>query len=178
MKTFLFLIPLLMINACKTQTGSVISSENTTMEQRNDNKTNCPEEGTCSVVVHKNKTLTVMDDGTGELYPHLEDGNNTVIEYTYLKEGPENTADGNYSESIHFEIPAGIENLNKKDSALSEVKLLYGKHCFCRGEAGYYPINDGKLTLEKSADGMIFDLKFTVGKTSQVISHIRETVKI
>lgn len=167
-----------MFNACKTQTGTVISSENTSMEQVENKVTGCPEEGTCSVVVNKNKHLVIKEDGTGAVYPEMVAGENMVVVYTYSKEGPEGTADGNYSETIHFEIPAGVENLSKEGAMLSEVNLLYGKQCFCRGEAGFYPINTGKLMVEKTNEALVFDLKFTVGKTSQVISHITETVKL
>lgn len=177
MKVFYFLIPLFMINACKTQTGTGISSENKTMEQIQNKKSDCPDEGTCSVVVHKNKKMTVKDDGTGMLYPDLEDGSSTVIEYIYLKEGPEGTADGNYSETIHFEIPAGTNNLSKENASLSDVNLLYGRHCFCR-DGGYFLITDGKLLVEKTAEGIMFDLKFNTGKPTQVISHITETAKL
>ncbi len=167
-----------MVNACKTQTGAVTSSENTTMQQMENKSTGCPEEGTCSVVVHKNKSLSIQKDDTGALYPQLVESTNTVVEYTYFKEGPPGTADGNYSETIHFEIPADTENFSKENASLSDVKLLYGKHCFCRGEAGYYPITDGKLLVEKSNQGIVFDLKFKVNKTSQVVTHISETVKL
>lgn len=166
-----------MVNACKTQTGAVTSSETTTMEQMENKPTGCPEEGTCSVVVYKNKSLSIQKDDTGALYPQLLDGNNIVVEYTYLKEGPEGTADGNYSETIHFEIPAATTTLTKENASLNDVKLLYGKHCFCRGEAGYYPITDGRLSVANYNQTLKFNLQFKVGKTSQVLSHIAETVK-
>lgn len=166
-----------MFNACKTQTGSVISSENTSMEQTKNKTSGCPDDGTCTVVLHKNKTLTVKDDGTGAFYPDLEDGNNTVVEYTYSKTVPEGIADADYSETIHFEIPEGVEKLSKENAALSDVGLLYGKHCFCR-DAGYFPVTNGKLLIEKTAEGIVFDLKFNMDKTSQVVSHITDTVKL
>lgn len=178
MKALFFLIPFFFINACKTQTGTVISSENTSMGQVENRATGCPEEGTCNVVIHKNKHLVVKEDGTGAMYPEMVAGENAVVVYTFSKEGPAGTADGNYSETIHFEIPAGVENLSKEDAMLAEVNLLYGKQCFCRGEAGFYPIRNGKLLVEKSSQGIVFDLKFKVEKTSQVISHITETVKL
>ncbi|MCG2419471.1 hypothetical protein K8089_10595 [Aequorivita sp. F47161] len=178
MKALYFLIPLFMVNACKTQTGNVISSENTNMEQVENSNSGCPEVGNCIVVLHKNKNLVVKEDGTGAMYPEMTAGKNIVVEYTYLKEGPEGTADGNYSETIHFEIPAATTNLRKENATLSDVNLLYGKHCFCKGEAGYYPITDGNLSVEKNNETITFDLKFKVGKTSQVVSHIVETVKL
>lgn len=178
MKALIFLIPLFVVNACKTQTGTVISSENTKMEQVENKVTGCPEEGACTVAVHKNKNLVIKEDGTGALYPEMVAGENMVVVYTYSKEGPEGTVDGNYSETIHFEIPATVENLSKENASLGDVKLLYGKQCFCRGEAGFYPITNGKLLVEITNQAVVFDLKFKVEKTSQVVSHISETVKL
>ncbi|MDP2688445.1 MAG: hypothetical protein Q8O62_14600 [Aequorivita sp.] len=177
MKALIFLIPLFVVNACKTQTGTVISSENTNMEQV-ENKVGCPEEGACTVAVHKNKNLVIKEDGTGALYPEMVAGENMVVVYTYSKEGPEGTVDGDYSETIHFEIPTTAENLSKENASLSDVKLLYGKQCFCRGEAGFYLITNGKLLVEKTDQALVFDLKFKVEKTSQVVSNITETVKL
>src|SRR5690606_29856738 len=158
-------------------TVKTISSENTSMEQV-EKTTGCPDEGTCTVVVHKNKKLAIKQDGIGSTYPEITDGENMVVEFTYLKKGPEGTADGDYSETIHFEIPANTENFTKVNTALSDVELLYGKHCFCKGEAGYYPITEGTLLLEKNEVGIVFNLNFKVNKTSQVISHISEMVKL
>ncbi len=178
MKALLFLIPLFFVNACKTQTGNVISSDNTSMGQVENKVTGCPEEGTCNVIVNKNKRLVIKEDGTGAMYPEILDGENMVVVYTYTKEGPQGTVDGNYSETIHFEIPANAENLSKENATLGDVNLLYGKQCFCRGEAGFYPIRKGKLMIEKTNNTLVIDLKFNVEKTSQVVSHITETVKL
>ena len=56
--------------------------------------------------------------------------------------------------------------------------MLYGKHCFCKGEAGYYPLTDGNLVVNRNSETITFNLQFNVGKTSQVVSHIVETVKL
>ncbi len=177
MKALYLLIPFFIVNACKTQTDTVTSSDNTTMEQTDKNSSGCPEEGTCTVIVYKNKTLIVKDDGTGASYPELAEGNNIVVEYTYHKAGPEGTADADYSETIHFEIPSNTNNLSKENASLRDVNLLYGRHCFCR-DGGYFPVTNGKLLVEKTAQGIMFDLKFNMGTTTQVISHIRETAKL
>ena len=176
MKAFYFLLPLLMINACKTQTGTGTTTENT-MEQISEKATGCPEAGNCNVQVHENMNLVVKEDGTGATYPEMVAGSNTVVVYTYLKKGPENTVDGDYSETIHFEIPKAMKNINKVNASLSDVKLLYGKHCYCKGEAGYYPITNGELSVSINNQTLAFNLNFEVGKTSQVISNISETVK-
>jgi hypothetical protein len=56
--------------------------------------------------------------------------------------------------------------------------MLYGKHCFCKGEAGYYPISNGELSVSTNDKTLTFNLNFKVEKTSQVISNISETVKL
>ena len=177
MRIFYLLIPILMFNACKTQTETVGTSQQTKMTQLKD-KTICPDEGTCSVIVYQNSTLTINEDTTGALYPQIEEGDNLVVEYTYLKEGPAGTADGSYSETIHFEIPSNVRSLRKENASLAEVGLLYGKHCFCPGEAGYYPITKGKLSVENTGESITFDVSFDQEKTSQKISRISETVSI
>ncbi len=177
MKAFIFLIPIFFVNACKTQTGTVISSENNTMEQ-SEKVVGCPEDGTCNVMVHKNKQLVIKEDGTGAIYPEMVAGENIVVVYTYSKKGPEGTADGDYSETIHFEIPTATTTLQKENASLGNVNLLYGKHCFCKGEAGYYPVKNGKLSVKKSDTTLGFDLSFKVEKTSQVVSQVSETVKL
>lgn len=180
MKALYLLIPLLMVNACKTQTGSSIptnNTDNTSMEEVVHKITGCPEEGTCEIVVNKNKKLVIKEDGIGATYPEIVAGENIVVVFTYSKKGPEGTADGDYSETIHFEIPAATTNLSKADASLSDVNLLFGRHCFCR-DGGYFRVTDGKLLLEKTDKALVFDLEFSTDKTSQVVSHIAETVKL
>lgn len=177
MKLLIYMLPLLMIGACKTtQTDSVITNTNT-MEETINKNSGCPDDGTCGIEVYKNKKLTILDDGTGSLYPEMIEGDAMVVEYTYFREGPEGTVDGNYSETIHFEIPQAATNLKKENAALADVNLYYGKHCFCKGEAGYYPVTDGKLLVDVSEEGLVFDLIFNVNKTSQVVRHISEMIK-
>ncbi|SRR5690554_4878097 len=175
-RIFYFIIPFLMINACKTPDTTLGTANQTKLEQMKQNSS-CPEEGNCTVVVHQNSKLTISDDGTGAWYPQIVKGDNLVVEYTYMIDGPEGTADGNYSETIHFEIPSNTKNLKKQSAGLAEVNLLFGKHCFCPGEAGYFPISNGKLSVENKGETLTFDLSFQ-HKTSQKISHITKTVAL
>ena len=176
MKAFYFLIPLFMANACKSPAGPVISSEKPRLETM-DKTSTCPEDGTCKIVLHKNKKLQmIIDDATASAYPVMTDGKDIVVEYTYFRKGPEGTADGNYTETIQFEIPANTQNFVKEDSALSDVNMVFGKQG--NRNSGYYPITDGKLIVSRSEKKLNIDLKFKQDKTSQVISTIRETVKI
>ncbi|MDN3724733.1 hypothetical protein QRD02_10085 [Aequorivita sp. SDUM287046] len=178
MKALYFLIPMFMIGSCKTQPVTVTSTDNVSMGPIDTASSDCPEDGKCTVEVQPNMNLQIKEDGTGALYPEMVTGENSVVVYTFLREGPPGTADGNYSETIHIEIPADTQKLSKENAALGDVKVLYGKHCFCKGEAGYYPVTDGKLTINRNRLGLVIDLKFKINKTSQVITHISEVVRL
>lgn len=178
MKAHYLLILLLFAGACKTQNTTATTDENTMIEQNTKQDTACPEDGVCEVKIHKNALLQIKEDGTGALYPVLGSGDRLVVEYTYTRKGPEGTMDGDYSETIYFEIPTSTKTLNKEDASLNDVKLLYGKQCYCKGEAGFYSVDIGTLSLEKKGDIIIFDLQFHVGKTTQVISQLTQEVKM
>jgi len=177
MKVFYFLITLVMVNACKT-TSTNNADTTTTTEKVTMDQDACPEKGECSTKVLKNSSLVLREDTTGALYPVIEKGDNIVIEYTYLEKGPEGTADGNYSETIHFEVSDSIEKLNLLDASLQEVKFLYGKHCFCKGEAGYYKIKKGSLSIVKSGSELNFNFTFKIDETSQRIESIAKTIQL
>lgn len=177
MRAFYFLAALLIAGACKSPNQAVTISDRNLMEQINKNQSVCPEDGVCSVVLHENSILMILEDGTGAIYPQIEPGDNLVVEYTYFREAPEGIADGNYTETIHFEIPSTISHLDKSNKELQEVKMLFGKHSFSP-DAGYYSIESGKLLLEKTEENLVFDLQFSnENKSAQLISHITETLK-
>lgn len=177
MKIFYFLIPLFMVNACKTQSGTVTSSEKTIMQQKEIKDSGCPSDGTCTVKVYKNKSLEIRkDESMRTIYPEIVDGSNIVVEYTYFRSGPEGTADGNYSETIQFELPAGTKDLTKQNAALADVKMLFGKSGFRNLE--YHPVTDGKLSVQRTGNTISFSLDFKIEQTSQVVSHINEKVRV
>ena len=176
MKIVYFLIPLFLASACKTPTETVNTSEKNPMELLKNSTTGCPENGTCEVVVHRNKELKIIDEGNGQKYSDIVEGENIVVEYTYLKPAPEGIADGNYFETIQFEVPAGTNNLVKENAALTDVKMIFGKHGF--RNASYYPVTEGKLTFQKINKDISFNLKFKIKETDQVVWFINETAKM
>lgn len=174
MRLIYLFIPLLLLGACKSQDMNRSSQDKKTSISK---PGACPETGSCDIVIHKNSALTVVTDMTGASYPEIVSGNAIVVEFTYSEKGPEGTADGNYSETIHFQIPSNTETLSLKNDGLSEVDMLWGKHCFCPG-SGYVSVNNGSLKINKGANEMTLDLKFDAKKGSQKISHIVRTVKM
>ena len=50
----------------------------------------CPEEGTCSFEILKNKILQIKTDNLGSLYPEVVYGNHSVLKFEYKKQGNAN----------------------------------------------------------------------------------------
>lgn len=134
---------------------------------------NCPENGQCTIEILKNKNLALEEDSIGKLYPKVTDGENIVVKYTFKKENKGNYADGNTSETIHFEITKeAIAEL--KDKELQKVKLLYGKHFFNRSLAGYYKVVQG--SFKPSNKNIDIDFVVPLIGDLQQVKHI--TIKL
>lgn len=173
MRIFYLLLIAGILTGCKSPASLTENqSENMILSQ---NKTNCPEGGKCSVTILKNKSLTIKDDVTGKVYPEITDGKNLIVHFNFLRQAPEGIADGNYAEDIYFEIPADQNQLQKKDSSLKDVNLVFGRHFFSP-EAGFVEINKGELKLQKKGNEIRFDLKFHEEEGKQLIDHITETI--
>lgn len=177
MKALFFLISIFLAISCKTQTAPTVSSDKGFARQIQNPESKCPEGGTCSVEVFENKTLAVLRDDAGVLYPSLGDGENTVVVYTFLQ-NPEGTVDGDYSETLHFEIPASSRLVELENETLEKANVLFGKHCNCPGEAGYYKIVDGSLFMEQTENAVQFELFFKTDATSHKVSRVTETVQL
>ncbi|EZH73820.1 hypothetical protein ATO12_17970 [Aquimarina atlantica] len=178
MKVYTFLSVLMLVCACKTQNTVDSSKEIAIVSEPQNKEGYCPESGNCTVKLHKNSSLVLKKDTADSYYPVIEKGEGVVVEFEFLIKGPEGTADGDYSETIHFEINKAIETLNIKGEALGQVQLLFGKHCFCRGEAGYYKIKHGNLTLQKSKENINIDISFSIPEVSHKIFNIKEKIKL
>lgn len=172
MKTSYLLLILISFVACKAKTDPVATKQFSPI------KTECPKEGECTIELQKNKQLLLQTEkATGYLYPEITTGNNLVIVFNYNKNSSDNIADGNYSETIHFEIPSDFTELKKKNKDLADVQLLYGKHCFCEG-AGYYAVSKGELIVNKQDSKVRIELTFRVEGINSEIYHIVETLDI
>ncbi|OAB79674.1 hypothetical protein [Cochleicola gelatinilyticus] len=180
MKVLLISLALILANSCKSTSEKEAEQQGNTTETSMNMKEMCPEGGECTVEVRENATLTVADDeATGGLYSVIEAGNKTVVTYTYAKKGPAGTADGNYSETIQFELPEVTNTMSLSDSNLQDVQLLFGKQCYCKGEAGHYRVTNGSLKLEKTNKGIMMHLDFKVPEvTEQRVTSISRMISM
>ncbi|RAR50459.1 hypothetical protein [Flavobacterium lacus] len=133
----------------------------------------CPQDGTCEVEILKNKQLILLHDELGGMYYDIKDQEGTtVIHYQYNRTTEANVQDGHYREDIIFEIKNSDTSLDLTDSALQQTKLIFGRHCFCKGQTGYFKIDQGNLKLTSNKKEVTFSLSLICEKVPQIITFI------
>lgn len=137
----------------------------------------CPENGTCTATREVNKGLKENVIETG-VYPQIiEKENSILIQYEFNRKKSEgNYADDFHKEEIIFEIPAKSFKKEYKGEQLQEVKLIFGRHCYCKGSAGYFLIKEGTLKIDNSESKTKVNLTFKAPVT-QLISTVNFTVE-
>jgi len=173
----LIAISLFFLISCKhTQQ---VNSQITGNEQIITKIENCPKNGSCTIALIQNKKLDFKVDEFGNLYPHLNKGDKTILKYTFTKNKIDNTADTNYTEIVYAELDKSYSKTSLIDDQLQVIKLHYGRLCYCKGESGYFPIKKGVFNLSKSdKDSLKIDLFFSIKNIPQIISEIHETISL
>jgi hypothetical protein len=139
----------------------------------------CPENSVCSVELIPNKTIEFKVDKFGIVYPVISEGEKTLLKYTFNKNPIAKTQDSNYTEIIYAELDSTITELDLTDDSLQDVKLYFGRLCYCKGATGYYPIKKGTFKLSKASNSSIkIDVNFKISEVPQIISEIRETITL
>lgn len=133
----------------------------------------CPVDGICSLTIYEGKNLNILTDETGSLYYTLsENPNSSVIHYKYDRNTESNVMDGHYTEEILFEITDKTSS-KLSDADLQQTKMIFGRHCFCKGQAGYFKVTSGTLELIKNKKDLNFELHFTVNEVPQIITSVK-----
>ena len=139
--------------------------------------TNCPKDGNCTVEVLKNKKLVVKTDDLGGTYfATIDDNQFSVIKYTYQRTVEKGLQDGHYNEEIIFEIKNNSDAISLTNQNLQETKMLFGRHCYCKGQAGYFKVKTGSLTSKMVKDKRVIDLNFTITEVPQIIKELHFSI--
>lgn len=142
-------------------------------------KKTCPEDGTCHFQVLKHKTLVVKKDHFGATYLDIQKGNQIILKFEYTKHKKnKNIADSGYKEEIF--IALSPKNIVQETTELSSIENIYfARWCFCKGQTGYYNINQGNLSI-KALNNNTYKLhvSFKVDDVPQVIHDINETFSL
>lgn len=138
----------------------------------------CPKDGFCKVELIKNKTLNIKEDTIGALYYQLEDSNDfSIIKYQYIRKVEKGLQDAEYKEEVIFEIANTTSELNLTNNELKSAKMLFGRHCFCKGQAGYFKINEGELHVKNTNNLIQFELDFIMTDVPQTTKSISTFIK-
>ena len=129
----------------------------------------CPKEGKCKVEVKDEFTYELEKGKGGVINPVFKENTETkLFIFTYSKTKNKELTDDFYQEKILFILPYKIEEGEYSGNDLKDFNISFGKFCFCRDVAGYYPIKTGTLKITKDE----IDFTFTVELDQQKIKHI------
>lgn len=146
-----------------------------TIKETDKTTTYCPEDGVCTFEVLKNKSLKILKDEFGNLYPEIYEGDNIILKFEYKRNEIPNTMDSSYRELIYVELIPDNLIIELENSKLQETNLLFARLCYCRGQTGYYKVKNGKLTIIREGDSYQFDLEFIVDEIPQIITSINKS---
>lgn len=145
----------------------------------NTQQTVCPENGTCTFEVLKNKDFNMKEDPFGNSYSELIDGDKTVLKFEYVKNTQPELQDDHYSEVVYVVVENDMPTLELTNQELSEVKAGFSRICYCKGQTGTYPIKTGTLSISKQKnDRYYLSFSFTVTEVPQIISEINESFEL
>lgn len=143
-------------------------------------RTYCPIEGDCKVNRIKNVALQVNEvegGNRGEMFYELVPSENSdVVIYTYNRAVDDILMDGFYREEIIFEVPKEKQRLLLEHRNLQDVKMLFGRFCYCKGETGYYKVKRGTANIKYSDSGIKAFLDIQVLDVPQLIKEVNFTV--
>jgi hypothetical protein len=173
------LLPLLILVLISCKSTKNATSDFVVNEAILVNTLNCPENGDCTIELLPNTSLEFEQDEFGNLYPVISEGDKTIFKFIYTKNPIPNTQDSNYTEIILAELDATVSEKTLTDEALQNIKLHFGRLCYCKGETGYYPIKKGEFKISKASEKSFkIDFHFKIKEVPQIVSKINETVSV
>lgn len=92
-----------------------------------------PEEGSgkFEFTYYENSSLEIVSNNASEQWANIKDGDNLVFEYHFVFDDELMIADDEYSESIRFEVDAGLTDFSYNPSDLETLKVTLTRACFC-----------------------------------------------
>jgi hypothetical protein len=168
----LFLVAIsIMLLACQSQ-----KNLNTKDKKEETLSAFCPEDGNCTFEVLTNSSLNLQTDGIDQLYPQVKKGNKTVLKFEYKRSVDPRIADGGYTEIVYAEIDPKTKDLSLSDKQLTSANVVFGRLCFCKGQAGYFRIDQGSLVISTAKDrSKTYAFTFTTDKVPQRLTSFSVT---
>lgn len=153
-------------------------AEKTVNEQEKEFVQECPNGGDCSIKYLANKSIKINKDNTNKIYYSLvDDSEKSVVRFEFKKNNPSGIAEANYIEEIVLEVENSEKEINLSDEFLEKAKVLFGKHCYCKGQAGVYLIQTGNLKMKQDKEKILIELKFDMNPITHEVSTIKYLLK-
>lgn len=176
MKYLLLLAISIGLTSCETS-KKISDSKDTNVSLQSD----CPDDGSCTVSLMRNKSLKINYDTYGDRindYELVDDAAKSVVLFEYVRTIKDTTLqDAGYREEIIVEVDNEKTEMNWSDNELKNANVLYGRFCYCKGYAGYFKMDKGDLSVMKKNGKILVDLKFKMDRIPQVISELKATMK-
>ena len=64
------------------------------------------------------------------------------------------------------------KNLSLSNQDLQKVKLLFGRHCYCKGQAGYFKIISGSIISNIIQDKTEYTVSFKTTQVPQILTKV------
>lgn len=170
---FIFFLVILNIGCQSSRLNKSLSS---LKEPRVITLDNCPEKSTCTIEIIPHSTLIIKEDEFKNTYIEILKGTKTIIKYQYKKDEIPNTADSHYSEIVFIETDNYDKNIFLKNEQLQEVKMVFGRLCYCKGSSGYFRVIKGELELTVKKNKLTLNTNFSVDNIPQIIANLNETI--
>ncbi|SFZ90514.1 hypothetical protein SAMN05428642_101981 [Flaviramulus basaltis] len=137
----------------------------------------CPEEGNCSYEILKNKKINYNYNNLSDFYPTFSEGDKLVFKFEYKQNEIPNTQDSSYREEVIIELDS--TDLEFETTTFKGEKILFARWCYCKGQTGYYKIQQGKLSVKKIENNTYqLNLNFKMEQVPQVIIEIKHVFSL
>lgn len=134
----------------------------------------CLDDGKCSITVSPNQQISTEKTNRNELTINPENSSEkSIYTFEYNREVDPKYVDGHYKEQLIFELPQNLEKLELSNHELKEIKLIFGRFCYCKGFTGYYWVTNGTFKL----DGNKITIAFKIQEVPQELTNISFNIK-
>jgi len=106
-----------------------------------------PTKAITNAVLIPNVELLLKADEFGNDYLELVPSDKLVFKLQYLREQLPNTADSQYEEVVYVELTPPLTEVHLSGNQLAQVKMTFGRFCYCKGTSGYFRVSQGNLSV-------------------------------
>lgn len=147
--------------SCATKKTTIATSSHTITADSS------PENYTCNVEIKQNQAMIIKKDDFDRVYYDTQPNNTTqIIIYRMNRIVDKELKDGGYREEIVFETQMTPTTIELQDAELQNVKMLFGRFCYCKGKTGHYKVTSGKLAIKNKR----VKINFKINEVPQIMS--------